>query len=94
MNAFITMLFENELENLEGFKLSGELVLKRPVVREALVEQLDAPPPKPKKKKVENAPKAPIPKAEIMALFDHLNVHELSIKSDKNKFSLSFDVSK
>lgn len=93
MNAFVKMLFENELENLEGFKLNGELVLKRPVVREALVEQLDAPP-APKKETVENVPKAPIPKAEIMALFDHLNVHELSIKSDKEKFALSFDVSK
>lgn len=93
MNAFVKMLFENELENLEGFKLNGELVLKRPVVREALMEQLDAPP-APKKTNVENVQKAPIPKAEIMALFDHLNVHELSIKSDKEKFALSFDVSK
>jgi len=93
MNAFVKMLFENELENLEGFKLNGELVLKRPVVREALVEQLDAPLSS-KEANVENVPKAPIPKAELMALFDHLKVHELSIKSDKDRFSLSFDVSK
>ncbi len=90
MNEVFKYILSNNLKNLEGFKVNGEIILDKSVMMKALKESKKVKTPK-KKVNIE-APE--IEEESFETLLNNVQVQEFNFTSVEDKVSLRFNISK
>ncbi len=97
MKKIIDFLFANNLENLDEFKINGEISLKKELVIEAMVEaykyQKESKSAKSKTSK-SKGPEVELSEEAYKALIENIEVEELNLAANKEKVSVRFNIKK
>lgn len=101
MNDIIKHLLSNNLENLDEFKISGEIVVNKDLVVEALKSQFEEVMKPKTKKKGEKSAKQKIAemdidvdKNDLGSILENIHVNNFNLKTDSDKVAIEFDIAK